>query len=352
MIKIGGSKETTSALMAYPGFAYPGDGKWRLHVSGVAWQTPVIFNRRQRMMIRMLGGVMQASPDDMKGEMFQTRITPFMAEADHRQAIIVSINGKAHRLKKKTRRNGHFRDWLTLSNADIDAVVTQSSCGRPYVPVQFSIEDQTMAPVEGTIFLHRPEGISVISDIDDTIKDSSVGDRRELLANTFLREFRSIDGMADVYQDWAHGGASFHYVSSSPWQLFTSLQSLHDGHGFPQGTMHLRNFRLRDQLLKRVILRRKGKATAIRLLMKSMPGRDFVLVGDSGEKDPKIYRKICREFGDRVKAVFIRDVDHRPLDEDLLQKINETMSSGFCSRFSTATELSQLADQVFSGVGC
>lgn len=116
--------------------------------------------------------------------------------------------------------------------------------------------------------------------------------------------------------------------------------------------MHLRNFRLRDQLLKRVILRRKGKASAIRLLMESMPERDFVLIGDSGEKDPKIYRKICRKFGGRIKAVFIRNVDHRPLENEQLQKLNEAIEDGPCATFSTADQLREHADGVFSGVGC
>ena len=351
MIKIGGSKETVPALMPYSGFGHPGKQQWRIRLSGVVWQTPIIFNRRQRMMIRMLGGVMQATPDEINGETFQSRITPFLAEADHRQSVIVTINGKSHRLRKKTRRNGHFHDWLTVSNADVEQATVESS-GRQLLRVLFSIEGQKSEPVSGSVYLHQPQGISVISDIDDTIKDSSVGDRRELLANTFLREFRSIDGMADVYQDWADGGAKFHYVSSSPWQLYAPLQQLHEDHGFPAGTMHLRNFRLRDQLLKRLILRRKGKATAIRLLLESMPGRDFVLVGDSGEKDPKIYRKICREYGSRIKAVFIRDVDHRPLDEERFHKLNQSLPDGRCATFSTADQLREQAEHLFVPVGC
>ncbi len=351
MIKIGGSRETVSALMPYSGFGYPEGEHWRVYLSGVVWQTPITFNRRQRMMIRMLGGVMQATPDEISGETFQSRISPFLAEADHRQSVIVSINGKSHRLKKRTRRNGHFQDCLFIGGIDVDQASLKSG-GSHLLPVSFSIEGQEIEPVTGSVYLQQPEGISVVSDIDDTIKDSAVGDRRELLANTFLREFRSIDGMADVYRDWAKGGANFHYVSSSPWQLYAPLQQLYDDHGFPEGTMHLRNFRLRDQLLNRVILRRKGKVSAIRQLLDSMPGRDFVLVGDSGEKDPKIYRKICREFGSRIKAVFIRDVDHRPLDHERFKKLNQSLPTGLCSTFSTADQLREQAECVFSAVSC
>jgi len=170
---------------------------------------------------------------------------------------------------------------------------------------------QAKLSATGKVLLYPRRGLSIVSDIDDTIKDSQVGDRKELLANTFLRKFRSIEGMADLYSDWAGQGAAFHYVSSSPWQLLEALKSFSDEDGFPNGSMHLRNFRLRDQLLRKLVLRRNGKIIAIRNLLQALPERDFVLIGDSGEKDPKIYRKICKQYPGRVKAVFIRDLDHR-----------------------------------------
>ncbi len=343
MIKIGGSKDFSSALTAYPGLGYPLDeNQWRVQISGIAWQSPVVISRRQRMMIRVLGGVMNATPDDLNGEMFQSRIKPFMAEAEHRQTIVVKVGKETHRLKKRTRRNGHFAETLTISNKVIDGTA-QEVDGNHLLPLTISIEGSSESPIEALAYLYRPEGLSIVSDIDDTIKDSSVGDRRELLANTFLRKFRSIDGMADVYQNWSNKGAGFHYVSSSPWQLFHSLQDLQTVHGFPAGTVHLRNFRLRDQLLKRVIVRRHGKVVAIAKLLKSMPGRKMVLVGDSGEKDPKIYRKICRKYPGRIQAVFIRDLEHRPFDDERLTKLQSSMGEGICARFKTAHELKELS---------
>ena len=345
MIRIGNSKKTASAILAYPGFAYPSDQFWRVHVAGIVWQTPVIFNRRQRMMIRMLGGVMQATPDEMEGEMFQSRITPFMAEADHRQSVIVTINGRGYRLRKRTRRNGHFYGWIQVPRKDIEAVLSQDS-GRSTVPCSVAIEDEKTEPSEGTIHLYQRRGVSVISDIDDTIKDSDVGDRRKLLANTFLKEFRTVPGMSSVYQDWSTHGASFHYVSSSPWQLFESLHQMHFDHGFPLGTMHLRNFRLRDQFLRKVMIRRQGKASAIKLLIKSMPGRDFVLVGDSGEKDASIYAKVCRKYPDRVKGVFIRNLNSHPIEREQLDKLTESLPGGKVATFADADELKRLGSQV------
>ena len=36
--------------------------------------------------------------------------------------------------------------------------------------------------------------------------------------------------------------------------------------------------------------------------------RDFVLVGDSGEKDPEIYGTITRQYPQRIRAIFIRAI--------------------------------------------
>jgi hypothetical protein len=346
MIRIGGTKNSSSALMAYPGFGYPGLDAWRVHVSGLAWQTPVVLNRRQRMMIRMLGGVMKVAPEDLETDIFQGRILPFMAETDHKLSILITINGVTHRMKKKTRRNGQFHGWLNISPRDIEAAVIANG-GHRAMEYSVSIEDESVEPVKGMIHLYRTHGISVVSDIDDTIKDSEVGDRRELLVNTFLREFRSVSGMAEVYNRWFETGASFHYVSSSPWQLFESLCELNSVHGFPIGTMHLRKFRLRDQFLKRVMLRRKGKGSAIKTLIKNMPGRHFVLVGDSVEKDTKIYAKICRKYPDRIKGVFIRQLSGYPVESEQFSNLKASIPSGICETYSSSEELLEMAQPIF-----
>jgi phosphatidate phosphatase APP1 len=72
-------------------------------------------------------------------------------------------------------------------------------------------------------------GLSIVSDIDDTIKVTHVpAGKKTILRNTFLNEFQAAAGMRDRYQQMiADAGAAadvcFHYVSGSPWQLFDVL---------------------------------------------------------------------------------------------------------------------------------
>ena len=41
------------------------------------------------------------------------------------------------------------------------------------------------------------------------------------------------------------------------------------------------------------------------------PYLPFVLIGDSGERDPEIYRDIVKEFPTRIRAIYIRSIDRR-----------------------------------------
>ena len=347
MIKIGGPKGPPK-IVTYPSYGYRrDDGDWRLNLAGIAFQTPP-FTLRQRMLIRMLGRLMQVSEEDLNCDTFRNRIAPFMAEADKGLRLQVRIGESTFGLRRKTRSNGHFDSWLRLSDDLVNRAAEQQN-GRRWLRYEVTTSRSASSLTRGRVQLIPSQGLSVISDIDDTIKESMVANKRQLLRNTFLKDFRSVHGMAELYQRWHQAGAELHYVSSSPWQLFQALKQLQMEHGFPEGTIHLRNFRLRDQLLKRVlIIRRRGKATAIRRMFKNFPHRRFVLVGDSGEKDPEIYRKIFRKYGGRIDGVFIRDVQERPMVEERLRKLNKKLAPGVFSVFSSADGLEESAQAIFA----
>ena len=161
----------------------------------------------------------------------------------------------------------------------------------------------------GRIHLVEETGTSVISDIDDTVKVTNVADRRELLRNTLVREFMAVEGMPEVYRRWHDAGAAFHYVSSSPWQLSDCLCRFLGAAGLPAGSMHLKLFRLKDSTpLGRLPSRKRSKRRTIEQIMDDFPARRFVLVGDSGERDPEVYAAIARRRPEQVAGVVIREV--------------------------------------------
>jgi phosphatidate phosphatase APP1 len=54
--------------------------------------------------------------------------------------------------------------------------------------------------------------------------------------------------------------------------------------------------------------RRKGGLFPIEPLLKDFPDRRFVLIGDSGEKDPEIYGAMARKHPEQIARILIRDV--------------------------------------------
>jgi len=161
----------------------------------------------------------------------------------------------------------------------------------------------------GAVELLKPEGVSVISDIDDTIKISHVTDKTALLRATFIEPFAAAPGMADFYRELAAAGASFHYVSSSPWQLYEPLDEWMGEAGYPRGSLHLKAFRWKDSSIFELFKSsRKTKPPVIEQIMADLPRRRFIFIGDSGEHDPEIYGDLARQHPDRVRHLFIRNV--------------------------------------------
>jgi phosphatidate phosphatase APP1 len=150
--------------------------------------------------------------------------------------------------------------------------------------------------------------------------------------------------MAEVYQNWAAQGASFHYASSSPWQLYHPLRSFLDAGGFPSGSVHLRWFRIRDEMFKRWRLLRKksSKIGVINGIIKRLPKRRFVLVGDSGERDPEIYAKLARKYPNRVHSILIRNLSERPVDPERQQRLDARRGDVPLILFHDASDLAAI----------
>lgn len=153
----------------------------------------------------------------------------------------------------------------------------------------------------------------VISDIDDTILQSKATSTLEMMRRTVggSAVTRSpLAGAPELYRALArgpsgHDDSPFFYVSSSPWNLYGFLNSFLNYRGFPPGPILLRDFLGDDP--KRG--HSKSKHKKIAEVLDLHPDLQFVLIGDSGQEDPEIYREVVRRYPGRILAVYIRDVN-------------------------------------------
>jgi hypothetical protein len=298
----------------------------------------------KRVLLRLLKRTMRASDADIASPLFQERIARFVASGRAGRRLALRIAQHMHRMPKKSRRNGLFQALLRIP---VERVIKQAR--QAAHPFDESNGAGTWLPLEvietgtrGQACLLGRTGLSVISDIDDTLKHSHVACKRTLLTNTFLRPFETIPGMAPLFREWSAAGAAFHYVSSSPWQLYEHLAAHLDEEGFPLGSFHLRPFRLRDHLLRRMLMmRRAGKLGVIRSIMKTFPQRRFLLVGDSGERDPEIYGALARRYARQVAGIFIRDLG---ADRDVRRRYERAFRGVDSSLVRMFTAPEELAD--------
>src|SRR5260370_2866452 len=197
-----------------------------------------------------------------------------------------------------------------VSNLAKDGVISFEALPTAANPIRFP----------GKAMLVPEEGVSVVTDMDDTIKETHVLDRKEMLKNTFVRPFEAVTGMPALYRSWKEalgGRIQFHVVSAGPWQFNEPLRGFTEGAGFPAFTWHMRSVDINAANLREL----KPDpypftVQTIEALMRRCPKRHFVCVGDSGEKAPEVYSKILSEFPERVDAVFIRDVTGQSQDAD------------------------------------
>lgn len=72
-----------------------------------------------------------------------------------------------------------------------------------------------------TAYLVPPEGVTVVSDIDDILRVTKIYQPKEGILNTFARPFRPWMNMAQVYANWSSSMSDMHlhYLTTTPEQI-------------------------------------------------------------------------------------------------------------------------------------
>jgi hypothetical protein len=289
-------------VVFYPVAAWRVTHGWEADLHGCAFEP-----ESRKLVLPLLSralGLEEGELSRAERDIYRERMRLFLV--DHKGDRTVAIHLAGQRLQLgSSADNGHSVQRIRIS----DAWLAPSDLADQRLHFQ-AILPEGLPTSAGQVHLLAKEGLSVVSDIDDTIKISQVRNRGELLRNTFCRPFQPVPGMAELYQAWAQtNGACFHYVSASPWQLYPPLAQFVVSNGFPAGTFHLRHFRLTDETFLELFKSSEAfKMQTIESLLARFPQRRFLLVGDSGERDPEIYAALARRHPAQIQRVLIRDV--------------------------------------------
>jgi phosphatidate phosphatase APP1 len=235
-------------------------------------------------------------------------------------AIVVARFGDAEQ-RAVTDRDGYFRVHLKIREIppgrdgwhDVNLVLEQPE------PVRATA--QVFIPPDNCRHV-------VISDIDDTVMFTGVAGKLKMLWRLFVQDAESrvaFPGVAAFYRA-LHAGASANeanpmlYVSRAPWGIYDVLDEFFKMHGIPVGpVLFLREWGItwKSPLPRKAEDHKCELIGNMLALYKDLP---FILIGDSGQHDPEVYRRIVDEHPGRVTAVYIRNVSR---DETRIREIEE-----------------------------
>lgn len=225
----------------------------------------------------------------------------------------IRVQIDAQRFELDADDEGFFRQWIDLERGIERDSLWHSAEYRllsPLLPSQPDVRavGRIMIPSDTATY-------GVISDLDDTVIKSDVANvvqaaRSILLGNAHTRT--AFEGVPAFYAALARGGDGIRsnpifYVSSSPWNLYDVIAEFLALQEIPPGPILLRDWDVDVAALSSARLE-AHKAPLIDEIVGLYRRLPFVLIGDTGQRDPEIYRDAVRRHPGRIAAVYIRNV--------------------------------------------
>lgn len=223
--------------------------------------------------------------------------------------IIAAMDGDE--TEALTDREGYFRARLRPASLPRDT---------DWHRIRLRLAEDPAIHSDGWVLTPGPAArIGVISDLDDTVIRSEIGSLFRMVRGVLLRNARTrlpFPGVARFYEALRSGAAGgernpLFYVSSSPWNLYELLVEFMEHHGVPDGPLVLRDWGLSEESFP-LGGHAVHKLAHLRDILARYPTLPFILLGDSGQEDPEVYRRVALEFPGRIPAVYIRDVASHP----------------------------------------
>jgi len=183
-----------------------------------------------------------------------------------------------------------------------------------YEKVNLTIEGNPISHEVSTSIIGDKKLIGIISDFDDTIIVSEVSNPFKLILNTVFKNYQQrtiISTMKERFktilsQNPDNSPSTLFILTGSPQHLFRAIEGFLKFHHFPEHTLLLKKAHgdNKDSLTEQFAYKTKK----IEHLIQLYPNMQWVMFGDSGEKDREVYHAIAKKYPHKIQAFYIRDV--------------------------------------------
>ena len=174
-----------------------------------------------------------------------------------------------------------------------------------------TIRSRDSEPVEAPIMvIGRDQRHVIVSDIDDTVIATMLP--RALIAawNTFVLHSnarRAVPGMAPLYRELTSVyDAPVIYLSTGAWNTQATLTTFLARHGYPLGPLLRTDWGPPNNGWFRS--GQEHKRSTLRRLWQEFPEVKWILIGDDGQHDPKLYGDFAEDHPDNVEFITIREL--------------------------------------------
>jgi phosphatidate phosphatase APP1 len=151
----------------------------------------------------------------------------------------------------------------------------------------------------------------IVSDIDDTVIRTDATSLYRMLRTVLLENAHvrlPFEGVSAFYRELHADRNPLFYVSSGPWNLYDVIEQIFELREIPLGPLFLQDWGIdEDKFI--VAPHDEHKREHIDTIVGSYPALPFILIGDSGQRDPEIYDAVARHYPGRILAIYIRDVE-------------------------------------------
>ena len=252
-------------------------------------------------------GIKSAGEDDSLWKNFRNAWRRFDSDEVAGAKLRASFRGQECELESDS--EGFFRSWFQLDEPLPDDASS-------FQEVEVTLE----APLRGgqdpystlceVMVPKRNAEFGIISDMDDTVLQTGATNVLSMAKKSIFGNARTrlpFAGVTAFYQALHRDLNPVFYVSSSPWNLYDVLADFLDLNDIPVGPLTLRDWGISPT---EIFPTSHGdhKIEAIRSILDTYPDMSFILIGDSGQEDPEIYRDIVHDYSERILGVYIRDV--------------------------------------------
>ncbi len=200
-------------------------------------------------------------------------------------------------------------------------IKTQKSLKMGYRKVDLNIAGNPVSKESNITVIDATPLIGIISDFDDTIIVSNVTHKIKLGINILFKNYKQRNVVPTMQARFekilSHNPkdapSTLFILSGSPQQLFTPVEKFLDLHHFPKHTLILKKAHgeNKDPLIDQFAYKTKK----IERLIKLYPNIRWIMFGDSGEKDPYVYKAIIDKYPNKVVRYYIRNVKSGKIKE-------------------------------------